>query len=95
MNMPQPQKYYKKDPDGKKRGAGFYYARTVPKGNRRVHVHSKYSPHRDGHYKYPNAVSQPHLKPKYDHAGDRTHRKRTTHSRNTSPKKTKRFLGWF
>lgn len=93
--MPQPQKFYKRDPNGKGRGAGFYYARTVPKGKRRVHVHSKYSGRRDASYKYPNAVGQPHLKPKYDHAGDRTHKHRTSHTVRVSQRKTKRFLGWF
>lgn len=93
--MPQPQKFYKRDPDGKGRGAGFYYSRTVPKGRRRVHVHSKYGGRRDGNYKYPNAKGQPHLKPKYDHSGDRTHKRKTTHSVKTSPKKVKRMTGWF
>jgi hypothetical protein len=93
--MPQPQKFYKSDPDKKGRGAGFYYARTVPKGNRRVHVHSKYSGSKDGNYKYPNAVGQPKLKAKYDHAGDRTHKKKTHHSVSVTPRKTKKFLGWF
>jgi len=93
--MPQPQKYYKRDPDGKGRGAGFYYSRTVPVGKRRVHVHSKYSGRRDASYKYKYAVNQPNLSVRYDHAGDRTHKKKTFHRVKTSPRKTKKFLGWF
>lgn len=93
--MPSPQKFYKRDPDGKARGAGFYYTRTIARGSRRVHVHSKYSPMRDAKYHIKHGVAKPHLPEKYAHTGD-THRDRKIYKRAmVSPRKTKKLFGWF
>jgi hypothetical protein len=89
--MPQPQKFFRSDPENKGRGAGFYYRRHV---NGRP-AFSKYSGGKDANYKYKNATPQPKLPARYDHAGDRSHKKKTFHAVRTSPKKSKTFLGWF
>lgn len=87
--MPSPMKFYKRDPNGKGRGQGFYYNR----GGYKRGWKSKYSGSQDGVYR-PRKNTK-NLKGRYEHTGDRNRNKRTRHKIPVSPRKSRIFKGFF